>query len=92
MQIGKGHLKRVAREKGQAHSEGIESQNQILRSKCQGTMAFTKDEEIMVHKKQCGGFTKSSNDYNLAVVAARQHLQEPWIRYAGTVGGFGALG
>ena len=77
MQKSKGRLKRVAREKGQAHSQGNESQNQVLGFKLQGIVVFTDDKEIMVHKKQCEGFIRSSNDKNLSTVAIRQHCREP---------------
>lgn len=77
MQNGKRRLKRAAREKGQAHSQEIESKNQTLGSKQQGSMVFTECEENIVHKKQCGGFTGNLNELNLLAVAARQHHREP---------------
>lgn len=77
LQKGKGRLKKVAREKGQAQALGAESQSQILGSKRQSTVVFTEDEEFMVHKKQCRGFTRVSSDQNLSAMAVRQHYQEP---------------
>ena len=72
-----GRLKRVAREKGQAQTQGAENKSQILGVKRLGSVIFTENEENITHKKQCGGFSESLNELKISAVAARQHRREP---------------
>lgn len=64
-------FKKGSQRKRASPSPRGESQNQIMGSKCQSTVVFTKDEEFIAPKKQCKGFIGVSSDQNLLEVAAR---------------------
>ena len=77
IEVGRGRIKKLAREQGLAQGKDSEAQSSIIGLKRHGSQIFLEREEKVARKKKCDSFVGNSIDEDISAATAAQRCREP---------------